>query len=121
MKLLQELNMTNPSLLSLTDMQKGALLSIKMAATPNQGYEATSGSENAVAARKSLEKMGLIEVRGNQAITTKEGNESLVSKNLVDETGQPTEDGQSILDEFNKNKEEYINLESFDILKSINS
>lgn len=119
MKLLKEINLSNPSNLSLTNMQKGVLLSIKISATANQAYEITSGAENVIEAREVLENMGLITLSGKEVNLTQEGEEALISKNLIDDMGEVTEEGQKMLNEFSENKDEYLSMESFDLLKAL--
>jgi hypothetical protein len=103
---------------NLTDNQKGTLISVHASATPQQSYEATNGTSNSIAARNDLIRMGMLQQNGNQVILTQKGNAALLSNNLVDNTGQITEEGETQLDNFKSNKSEYTNLESFDMFRS---
>jgi hypothetical protein len=113
MKDLMEANLPN-----LTDNQKGMLISIKTSATPQQAMATANGSQVSVAAKNDLTKMGLVAQQGNYLQLTQQGQNALLSNNLIDETGAITEEGQTQLDNFGRNKQEYVNLESFDLIKS---
>lgn len=104
---------------SLTDVQKGMLVTIFTSATPLQAFDTSNGSRNTVAARDELVRMGLAAKHGNELGLTDEGQQALINNNLVDETGELTEEGQTQLDNFETNKTELINLESFSLIKSL--
>lgn len=99
MKMLQEI--INPNTVSLTDTQQGVLITIKMAPTPEVAFETTNGSQQSVVARTALRTLGLIKVGGNKTILTQNGQHVIVNYNLVDETGQLTERGTGVLNNYN--------------------
>lgn len=103
---------------NLTDAQKGLLVSVHAAATPQQAYEVANGSANAITAKQQLATLGLIAQQGNQITLTQAGHQALQSNNLTDSADQMTEEGTQQMDNFQKSKQEYTNLESFSMLGS---
>ena len=99
MQFLREL--IDPNTVSLTNTQQGVLILIKMAATPEVGYESTNGAEQTVYARNSLRTLGLIKVGGNKAVLTQTGQQVLVNYNLTDQSGQLTDNGNEVLTNYN--------------------
>ena len=113
---------TSSAAVRLTNTQKNVLLSIYTAPTPEAAYDVTTGSENVVVARKQLRSIGLINVDdGNaRAGVTDSGQEALINANLIDETGQVTEDGEVVLSQEEVIKQDFENAtESYKILKTL--
>lgn len=93
----------------LTDTQKSVLLGIYAAPTPEMAYEVTTGSDNVSQAAQQLRGMGLINVdsSGARAGVTDGGQEALVNNNLIDDTGQVTDEGQQVLSQEAQVKDEF--------------
>lgn len=123
MKLLKELAAIN-SAVRLTDTQKSVLVSIYAAPTAETAYDTTTGSENVIQARQQLRGMGLINVddSGQRAGITDAGQEMLVNNNLIDETGQLTDEGTGMVDQTDTVKSEFKNATesvTFSVLKTL--
>jgi len=103
---------------NLTDNQKGLLISIHASATPQQAFDTANGTLSTISAKDQLVSMGLAVQQGNQLQLTPNGNQSLISNNLIDETGAITPEGDSQLKGFENNKSEQISTESFNLFKS---
>ena len=103
---------------NLTDNQKGLLIAIYSSATPQQAFDMSVGSYNTTSAKNELIRLGLIVENGNQLMLTTAGNNALNSNNLIDDEGEITEEGTAQLNAYTKNKQTFINLESFDMIKS---
>lgn len=93
MNLLNELNQIS----NLSDAQKTVLVMAQESATPKQAYAATTGSDKLVYARDSLVKLGYLILSNSQLSLTPAGQNAVVQYNLVDETGQPTDDAIKLL------------------------
>ena len=95
----------------LTDTQKSVLLSIYAAPTPETAYDTTTGSENVSQARNQLRSMGLVAVddNSNRAGVTDEGQTARANNNLIDDTGQLTDEGQQVLSQQTAVKDEFEN------------
>ena len=102
--------------INLTDAQKGMLITIHASATPQQAYDMASGSPNTVQAKDELVRLGLAQQSANQLALTPQGNDALINNNLVDQTGQLTPEGENQLKSFETNKQEYVNLESYELI-----
>lgn len=100
MKLLQEI--INPNTVSLTDTQQGVLIAIRVAPTPEVAFQTTNGAQALVVARQQLRSLGLIKIAGNKTALSPNGEQAVTNYNLVDETGQMTERGTAIINNFNK-------------------
>jgi hypothetical protein len=98
MNLLNELNQIS----NLTAAQKTVLAMAQFSATSKQAYAATTGSDKLVYARDSLVKMGFITMTNAEVVLTSSGQNALIQYNLVDETGQPTEDAIALLQDADK-------------------
>lgn len=95
MKLLKEL--FDNGYINLIDTQKAVLIICAVSATPEQAYETTIGNTNLVSARNLLARLGYINIIQNRLELTNKGDEALIEYNLLDETGNPTETGNNIL------------------------
>ena len=95
MKLLMELISTG--YLNLLDNQKLLLLIVKVSATPEQAFETIIGNDNLIAARNTLQKLNYISINNNQITLTDEGTSALTEFNLIDESGNLTDDGQKLI------------------------
>ena len=95
----------------LTDTQKSVLLSIYAAPTTETAYDTTTGSENVSQARQQLRSMGLVAVddNSNRAGVTDAGQTALANNNLIDDTGQLTDEGQQVLDQQQAVKADFEN------------
>ena len=101
MKLLNELNQIS----NLSASQKAVLAISKFSATPKQAYAATTGSDKLVYARDSLVRMGFVTLNNAELTLTQNGDNATVQYNLVDETGQPTDETVSLLKAFHSDDE----------------
>ena len=116
MKLIKSL--LEASLTNLSNHQKGLLASIYSSATPTQAYETSVGAGNSVEAKNILLKLGLVSEFGNELELTDAGKQALYDNNIIDDTGELTDEGNEQLENYEMNKQEYISLENFDMLKS---
>lgn len=98
MKLIQEIQNT---MLQLTDIQKYILIVVGLSPTSETAYENTEGDIGLVTSRNLLQKFGYITLTETQCMLTNLGNEALRSFNLLDDSGQITETGRKISDEYN--------------------
>lgn len=94
---------------NLSDFQKGLLASITQSATSEQAYQLGVGSQNSAAAMHQLQVMGYITIQGKAVGLTSTGRQAANQNNLIDGTGQLTDEGKLQMDNFAKNKQEYIN------------
>lgn len=94
----------NPQAVMLTATQKGILAILYNSPTPEAAFEAINGSPTLVTARNLLERLGLIQVAGVRAVLTPSGRQAVMSNNIVDETGQITEEGSALIDAINNLK-----------------
>lgn len=79
----------------LSDIQKEVLA--KTIAAPNEdvaGDEILDGGRNYVGAKNILVRLGLMTFHDNEATITQTGHEVMKRANLIDETGQLTDEGQ---------------------------
>ena len=93
MNLLSELNQIS----NLSDAQKTVLAITNFSATPTQAFAATTGSDKLVYARDSLVKMGYISLNNGQLSVSPSGQNALVQYNLIDQTGQATDNAVNLL------------------------
>lgn len=95
----------DPDFIRLTDIQKSVLLTAFVSETPGVAYEATSGDIYITYARDFLVRAGLLSVSSNEAATTGNGYEVLISNGLIEQgTDQPTERGIELLAWFEREK-----------------
>lgn len=102
---------TNAAQARLTDTQKLVLVNVYAAATPEMAYDTVTGAPNTVAARNQLRSAGLIVVddQNSRAGVTDQGQEALVNNNLIDESGQLTEEGNNLLQNTQQDKRMFTN------------
>jgi hypothetical protein len=93
---------------NLSDFQKGLLTAVVVSATPDQAYEMAIGAENSSAALGQLSQLGYVVVNGKSVGLTPKGRQALFQNNILDNTGKLTQEGQTQLDNFQKNKKEFI-------------
>ena len=86
-----------------TETQKHIMLLIKTAPTEKVAYENVSHGRQKIAARDLLARLGLIVYDNDEAEVTPEGEKLMQDYNLIDEMGEPTEEGEEII---NKHQEE---------------
>jgi len=94
--------------ISLSDRQKYVLAKITMAATPLLAYEAIVDSEPDVEASKVLHQHGFINVsvtEGNAALTSR-GKQATVEYGIADESGQLTDVGTNLVNNYGDRSEE---------------
>jgi len=118
--LLREL--VNPNTAILNDTQKAVLLITHVSPTPQLAYANTSSSKNFISARESLLQFGSITMGDNAVELTPRGHDMLKYHNLVDDMGELTEDGQTIMDDSEDVSDTFSRqdtLESFNFLKSL--
>ena len=102
-----------------TQNQKSVLAKIKAAATPKTAAADISKTSNLTAARDMLEKMGLITISQEEgAVVTDEGEQVMIDQNLVDESGELTDEGNKAAFGDEKPQEEME--ESYSFIRSIN-
>jgi hypothetical protein len=77
-----------------TDNQKKVLTQIKAAPTPQVAAAEISKGTNLLAARDMLIRLGLVELRDNEAYITPAGEEIMRNQNLADESGNLTPEGE---------------------------
>lgn len=102
---------TNAAQERLTDTQKLVLVNVYAAATPEMAYDTVTGAPNLVAARNQLRASGLIVVddQSSRAGITDQGQVALSNNNLIDDTGQLTEEGNTLLQSTQQEKRMYTN------------
>jgi hypothetical protein len=101
---------------NLTDAQKGMLVTVFASATPQQAFDMASGSPNTIQAKDELVRLGLVQQSANQLALSPSGKDALYNNNLVDQTGQLTPEGETQLKDFETNKQEYVNLEAYQLI-----
>ena len=79
----------------LTDTQKSVLTTIKSAPTPQVALENISTGRNMLAARDILKQLGLITFDDDSAEITNDGTETMKNANLIDDSGELTDEGRS--------------------------
>ena len=109
----------NPQAVMLTATQKGILAILYNTPTPEAAFETTNGLPSLVTARNLLERLGLIRVGGNRAALTDAGQQAVVANNIVDETGQITDEGSALIDAINVRRSELRVAEEFTLLKAL--
>lgn len=97
MKLLLK-ELVNPNTAILTDTQKAVLIIVHISPSPQMAYDNTSNTDNLSTARDSLVRLNALNFGDNMLSLTDVGEEMLRYHNLVDETGELTEDATNILD-----------------------
>ena len=108
----------NPQAVMLTATQKGILAILHNAPTPEAAFESINGAPALITARNLLERLGLIQVAGIRAALTQAGQQAVTANNIVDETGQITDEGSALIDAINVRKGGSVT-ESFGLLKSL--
>ena len=86
--------------LSLSNTQKYILLAIKISQTPLLAFERVTDNESENIASEMLNNYNYINIYNEEAHLTDKGEEALISYGLTDETGEPTEMGQQIVDDY---------------------
>ncbi len=109
----------NAAQMRLTDTQKLVLLNVYASPTPETAYDTVTGSPNLVAARNQLRNAGLIVVddQNSRAGVTDQGQEALINNNLIDETGEVTEEGDAMLNSTQQEKRAFMP-EGYSIIKN---
>jgi hypothetical protein len=82
--------------INLSDNQKRVLCKAVAAPTPKVAAQEVSNSENLIASRDQLIKLGLLNFTPNGASVTDKGMQVLKDEALVDETGQLSPDGDEL-------------------------
>lgn len=90
--------------ISLSEMQKYILLIIHTSETPVLAFDRIRDTEPDTIASDMLARYGFIRIFQNQATLTEKGSEALVSYGLTDETGEVTEIGQTIIDNYSESE-----------------
>lgn len=106
----------------LTDTQRSVLVGIYAAPTPETAYSVTTGAQNVVQAKDQLRRLGLITVNDSNASAgvTDAGQQALGNYNLIDDTGEVTDEGSKILDQISNLKAEFkYATESFKLFKTL--
>jgi hypothetical protein len=120
--LLKEL--INPNTAILNDTQKAVLVIVQVSPTPEVAYENTVASENLSVARNTLLKLGALRSTENALELTTRGKEMLEYHNLVDETGELSEEGNEVLEASKRVAQTFNNQdvkESFRLLSKLNN
>lgn len=106
----------NPEAVQLTSIQKGVLATIATAATPEIAYETCNGVQSLVIARNILRTLGLVRISQGQLALTDQGQEALITNNILDDTGQLTEDGESYIAMIDEERSQELQKESYQLL-----
>jgi hypothetical protein len=85
---------------SLSHHQRYVLLQIKLSDTPTLAFERINQSEADIQSRDLLHRLGFIRLSESQAELTNSGERAVTQYGLVDDTGEVTEIGQELLDEY---------------------
>ena len=83
------------AIISPTNHQKAVLCKIKAAATPQVAASEISRDQHLLAARDMLQRLGMISIADNQAMVTDAGEELMRNQNLIDESGELTDEGRN--------------------------
>lgn len=100
---------TNAAQSRLTDTQKLVLINVYASPTPEMAYDTVTGAPNIVAARNQLRSLQLIVVddQNSRAGITDQGQVALSNNNLIDDTGEVTEEGNTLLQSTQQEKRMY--------------
>ncbi len=93
----------------LSDYQARVMLIVQQAQTPELAFTELGSQdprieENLLGARDTLTKIGLIDAGPNALSVTEKGEEVMRDEYLIDESGQPTEKGNEILQSHSEEK-----------------
>lgn len=77
--------------------QRKVLAIIASAATPKLAVANLNVSQNLIAARDILAKLGIITFDQSQAALTSAGHQLAVDENIIDQSGQLTDDGSALV------------------------
>lgn len=97
MSLLETIN--NPNAIFLSNTQKLALAAVISAPTTQMAYESISKNQQMIAARNFLVRIGALASSVGSAKLTETGNDIAMNHNIVDQTGQLTDDAKQLLDQ----------------------
>ena len=105
--------------MNLDNTEKAVIASMAISPSEEMAYAVLIGARNSVAARKTLQAGGFINVddASKKASLTQRGEEVLVADNLTDETGELTDRGQEIVKTFRGDRDEWRQFESIRSLK----
>lgn len=96
---LNEIN--NPLNIKLTETQKKVLCNIYMAATPKLAYDYTVGDQYKASSREFLIVNSFVrKSSSNELALTNVGYDMLVESGIIDETGELTDYGNQLFDNF---------------------
>lgn len=98
----------NSTPLRLTEVQKGVLLTIFVAQTPQLAFEATIGTERLTLAQKFLEMNSLVDMNGDGITITPNGYDMLLSNGLIDENDEVTTIGTESVELIEKEKQNVL-------------
>lgn len=108
----------NPEAVQLTSLQKGVLATIATAATPEIAFETCNGVQSLVVARNILRTLGLVKINQGQLALTDQGQNALVTNNILDETGQLTEDGEKYITMVDEERSQELQKESYQLFSN---
>lgn len=86
--------------LTLSSMQKYILIVIHTSQTPVLAFDRIMDTESDKISSEFLDRYGYIKLYQGQAELTPKGSQALVSYGLVDDSGDVTEIGQDIVDNY---------------------
>lgn len=86
--------------ISLSSMQKYILIAIHTSDTPVLAFDRIRDTESDTVASDMLSRYGFIKLYDGQAELTGKGQQALISYGLVDESGEVTDVGQEIVDNY---------------------
>lgn len=89
-------------LIRLSDNQKRVLVRVSQAPTGLLGATEAGRDEKLATARDMLVKLGLLDYDGDVATVSDDGMKAMQDENLVDESGDLTDEGQKWLDDDEK-------------------
>lgn len=100
--------------LNLDNTEKAVIASMAISPSDEMAYAVLVGARNSVAARKSLQKAGFIEVNdeNKKAYLTQQGKDVLTADNLTDESGELTDRGQELVKNYRGDRDEWQQFES---------
>ena len=101
------LEISDPTFLRLSNIQKAVLTAIFAAQTPELAYEAALGSDATILARDFLIKNMLITIDDNRISITGTGSDILEINGLMDESGTISETGKKLVDGLTIHKQQF--------------
>jgi hypothetical protein len=86
--------------ITLSETEKYLLLVIHTSQTPVLAFDRIRDTQRDVIASNMLNRYGFVRLTESQAILTEKGKQALTSYGLIDETGEVTDIGQELVDNY---------------------